>query len=149
VNFADLGGSAIDHVGAQTTDKTITFNSSFSMSTDTMAATLIHEGTHVLQNEIADSFKKSLVGGLVNPVGLLQTTKPSWTGLVREETEAYTMQGLAEQAMHIKGQIYDTADVRPGADQRRDHRINTFARASANKECGSGSLEAEGSKCSE
>jgi RHS repeat-associated protein len=149
VNFADLGGSANDHVGAQTVDKTITFNSSFSMSTDTMAATLIHEGTHVLQNEIADQFKKNLAGGLVDPSGLLPTNRPSWTGLVKEETEAYTNQGYAEQALHIKGQIYDPTDTKPGADKRRENRIGFYARASANKTCGSGSLEAEGSKCTE
>jgi RHS repeat-associated protein len=144
VTSADLGGTERQHEDGNTVGKTITFNSRFLGSTDEMAAILAHEGTHVMQNEIADSFEKGGWGWLC--WSCLTPTKPSWEGRKKMESEAYRNQGYMEQALHMKGQIYDPTDHRPGADTSRESRIDSAARGSANISC-PGSLYAEGSRC--
>ena len=150
VTSADLGGTEKEHIGAQTDGKNITFNSRFKMSPAEMATTMIHEGTHVMQNEVADSMSRNWWSLISSPSALFPM-KPSYDGLMRRETEAYRNQGYAEEVLHMKGQIYDPSDLKPGADKRREYRIDSAARGSVNSanECGAGSVGEKGSVCSE
>jgi len=96
-----------------------------------------------------ESRVRNLTGppALVSCWSCMMQMKPSYDGLMRIETEAYTNQGYLEQAPHVKGQIYDPS---PSGAAGRDHRINSAARGSVNSsnECGSGPIGERDSKCS-
>ena len=146
ITEANLGVKSNDP-DAITVDTTITFNSSRSFTKDEIETDQIHEGTHVAQNELADGMQYTdLLGWLGS---FVTASRPSWSGLLREERQAYTNQGYMEQALHIKGDIYDPTDVGPGSESRREGRIDQGARRSANSDCGGGSVGEGGSVCSE
>jgi hypothetical protein len=142
-----LGGTAGDHEAAVTEDTTIKFNSRFLGTANDLAVDLAHEGTHVMQNKIADSFKRNW-SSLISCWSCLASTKQSYSGLMRIETEAYTNQGYMEEQLQMKGQIFDPDDQSP---KKREIRIDTSARQSVNSpdECGSGSVGEKDSKCTE
>jgi RHS repeat-associated protein len=129
----DFTGTQYEDANAVTFGKAIVFSSKFSGSTDeTAAVVMVHEGTHVMQNERADKMSLSWLG----MSGIMDSdSRPSWQGQINLEKEAFRNQGYMEQALHMKGQIYDPSDVRPGAAARMADRIDSGARKSVGITC--------------
>jgi RHS repeat-associated protein len=144
IQSGDLGARAANgsYTAAKTTPdgKTMTFNNNKDvprMGIDAFAVTMVHEGTHVMQDNQRLNSGLQFTGALGSLFGRLGGGGPmSKDNLYRIEYEAYQNQGYMEEYLHIPMGIYDPTLKGEAEMKHMQQQVGGYAEVDAEKECG-------------
>ena len=142
IESGDLGAPGRDgsYQAAMTSadGKTITFNNNkdVHMDFDVFTTTLVHEGTHVMQDRQRLNSGLEFTGVIGSWLGRLGSSGPmSKNNLYRLEYEAYQNQGYMEEYLHVPGGIYDPTLKGEAETKHMQERVGAYAETDARVEC--------------
>ena len=119
--------------------KTITFNNNKDMGrmgTDEFATYLVHEGTHVMQDNQRMHSGVDFTGPIGSLWGRLTGGGPmSKSNYYRMEYEAYQNQGYLQEYLHFPGGIYDPTLKGEAEMKHMQQQVGAAAEEDADNDC--------------